>query len=106
MSRKKSKDSDTPLSEPRKPRGRNYTASERALHRIGILAGVPLPEINLVLERDSVRLGLDPRLIPEGSHELVGKAYLDEVRSIEIVPSEVWKALWEQCINSKSLSDL
>lgn len=82
---------------------RNYSPAERALALIGALAGVPLDEVNAVLESSAEKMGGEPRAMPLGSYEMLvdryGQAFVD-------VEPDVWKRAWKHATNPKSMTDL
>ena len=66
---------------------RNYTTSERAAILIGVMAGCSLEEINQILVKDQKKLGITPRLLPEGSYLMLKKRYL---KSVTASPEAMW----------------
>ena len=82
---------------------RNYTAGERAVAVIGVLAGKTCDEINAQLRKDRKKDGGSERLLNEESYKMLGRKYAPV---IDAAANERWTKAWEHITAPKSLSDL
>lgn len=82
---------------------RNYTAGERAVAVIGVLAGRTCDEINGQLRKDRKKDGGSERLLNEESYKMLVRKYAPV---IDAVANERWTKAWEHITAPKSLSDL
>ena len=82
-----------------------YTAGERAVAVIGVLAGKTLDEINEQLKADAGRSGGELKLLNEESHKMLVRKYAPY---IEKTPSQdpPWGRAWDHITAPKSLGDL
>lgn len=78
-------------------RQRNYTASERALITLGVAAGVPLDEINKVLERDAKRSGAVYRPFHPTSYDMSTRYPQPEAKQ------GVMKKVWDHVLHPQTL---
>ena len=88
---------------------KNYTASERALHLIGALAGKTLDEINAGIESgDCVKDVPNPRrkMLPEASLKMLKRQYIPATMPTADLDDEQWAVLWEHCVAPKKVGDL
>jgi hypothetical protein len=82
---------------------RNYTAGERAVAVIGVLAGKTCDEINAQLRKDRKKDGGSERLLNEESYKMLVRKYAPV---IDAAANERWTKAWEHITAPKSLSDL
>jgi len=85
-----------------------YTAAERSLHMLGILAGKSLDEINDVLRKDNMYVGLDEgqeRYMPESSYVMVRDKYATAITG-DTQDNDVWVRLWEHVTAPQSVGGL
>ena len=87
-------------------RWRNYTEAERALALIGVLAGIPLDEINNTLYKGQRKLGSEPRPLNPISHGMLKTVYLPVLLSPDAIEQIDFKKLWEHCLSPKSVMQL
>jgi len=80
-----------------------YTAGERAVAVIGVLAGKTLDEINEQLKADAGRSGAELKLLNEESYKMLVRKYAP---SIDAAPDQRWSVAWGHITAPKSLGDL
>ena len=88
---------------------KNYTATERALHLIGALAGKTREEINEVIESgDSAKHVPHPRrkMLPEASLKMLKRQYIPATMPTADLDDEQWAVMWEHCVAPKKVGDL
>jgi hypothetical protein len=83
---------------------RRYTAGERAVCTVGVLAGKSLPEINEQLRQDAERSGGTLRTLPESSHEMLRRAYAPDIAAG--ATTGTWQKMWDHITAPKSLGEL
>ena len=83
---------------------RKYTAGERAVCAVGVLAGKSLADINEQLRQDAERSGAPLRRLPESSHEMLQRAYGPDITNG--APAGTWQKLWDHITAPKSLGEL
>tara|TARA_B100001123_G_C14357108_1_gene649437 strand:- start:74 stop:319 length:246 start_codon:yes stop_codon:yes gene_type:complete len=66
---------------------RNYTKAERALIYMGVLAGKSNSEINEVLVKDQQKIGMEVRMLPESSYDMLRNQYLIHIGN----PVKAWE---------------
>ena len=86
-------------------RGRDFTATERSLYIIGVLAGKTLEEVNEVLQKQNKRLGVEDRLHPQSSYDMLRNKYAPSFRK-DAADHASYEMLWEHVVNPKCLSEL
>ena len=85
-----------------------YTAAERSLHMLGVLAGKSLDEISDVLRKDNMYVGLDEgqeRYMPQSSYEMVRDKYATTLTE-GTANNDVWTKLWEHVTAPQSVGGL
>lgn len=85
-------------------RGRNYTAGERAVCVVGVLAGKPLMEINEQLRADAEKCNGTLRQLPESSHEMLKRQYAPAL--VAGASNINWGDVWDHIVEPKRLGDL
>jgi len=82
---------------------RNYTAGERAVAIIGVLAGKTLADINAQLRKDRKKDGGSERPLNEESYKMLVRKYAPV---IDAAADARWAKAWEHITAPKALSDL
>jgi hypothetical protein len=80
-----------------------YTAGERAVAVIGVLAGKTLDEINEQLKADAGRSGAELKLLNEESYKMLVRKYAP---AIDAAADLRWSKAWGHITAPKSLGDL
>lgn len=76
---------------------RKYTLGERAIIYSSIAGGATYDEVNQALAKEQQRTGLEPRIVPQASYDMVKNKY---------IPKLGLGGLWKQIHNPQSLGDL
>lgn len=84
---------------------RNYTASERSLIVLGVMAGKTCSEINEVLRRDQEKSGATERTMPQGTYDMLLKRYLPNMGVPSQTPDWVFE-VFDHTLHPKSAADL
>ena len=84
---------------------RNYTAGERSLIMIGIMAGKSCDEINNILIKDQKRVGASERKIPLGTYFMIKERYFPALEIPTETPNWVLE-VYEHVLHPKSAKDL
>ena len=87
---------------------KNYTAGERAVAVIGVLAGKTLDEINDQIKADRGRDGGELKLLNETSYKMLVRKYAPHIEQNPSLPSQDprWLRAWEHITSPKSMGDL
>jgi hypothetical protein len=80
-----------------------YTAGERAVAVIGVLAGKTFDEINDQIKADAGRSGAELKLLNKESYKMLVRKYAP---AIDAAADRRWGKAWEHVTSPKSLSDL
>jgi len=86
--------------------GRNYTAGERAVALLGVLAGKTDEEIQEVLTKDQTRTGATLREVSSNSLAMLRRSYLPKLFPGVSGDQERWEIAWGHITNPKTLGDL
>ena len=73
---------------------RKYTLGERAIIYSSIAGGCTYEEVNEALSKEQKRTGLESRIVPRASYDMVKNKY---------IPQLGLKGLWQQIHNPKSI---
>ena len=93
-------------------RGRNYTESERALIIIGVIAGVPIEEIDRALNKSQDKVGTNHRNLSPISHGMLKTIYIPIMSKLtqgsdnNQKRQQFFRHLWEHCLSPQSVEKL
>ena len=93
-------------------RKRNYTETERALIAIGVIANIPLTEIDAALHKSQDKVGASHRSLHPVSHGMLKAIYipimadLSESGDNNETRAKFFRYLWDHCISPQSVDKL
>ena len=93
-------------------RRRNYTESERALIVIGVIADVPIEEIDKALNKSQDKVGANHRNLSPISHGMLKAIYIPIMTELtqsgdnNVQRREFFRQLWEHCLFPQSVEKL